>query len=128
MKSVLLLLFVPLLGASLALADDRPPIERDSLRITIYDGVSDDLLSAGLNLEGLVSNVPPGFADQLNPTPAELRRRAIYNNYRAIVDPVPAGPAMGPAVAGNAALSGRGFRADPRSRVQGVPASARRRR
>jgi hydroxybutyrate-dimer hydrolase len=73
-----------------ALADDAP-IERASLRITTYDGVTDDLLSAGLNLAGLVSAVPPAFADPSNPTAAELRRRAIYNNYRGIVDPVPAG-------------------------------------
>jgi hydroxybutyrate-dimer hydrolase len=72
------------------LADDTP-IERGSLRITTYDGVTDDLLSAGLNLAGLVSAVPPAFANPNNPTAAELRRRAIYNNYRAIVDPVPAG-------------------------------------
>ncbi len=56
-----------------------------------YDGITDDLLSAGLNLAGLISAVPPGFADPNNPTPAELRRRAIYENYRGIVDPVPAG-------------------------------------
>src|SRR4051812_10770615 len=61
-----------------------------SVRVTTYDGVSDDLLSAGLNQAGLIG-VAPGFADPNNPTPTELRRRAIYNNYRAIVDPVPAG-------------------------------------
>ena len=64
------------------------PIEPGSLRITEYDGVSDDLLSAGLNQAGLVSAVQPGFVDPLNPTPAELRRRAIHGNYRGIVDPV----------------------------------------
>ena len=72
------------------LADDTP-VERGSVKVTAYDGVTDDLLSAGLNLAGLVSAVPPGFAEPTNPTAAELRRRAIYNNYRAIVDPVPAG-------------------------------------
>jgi len=61
-----------------------------SVRITTYDGISDDLLSAGLNQTGLIG-AAPGFADASNPTPPELRRRAIYNNYRAIVDPVPAG-------------------------------------
>jgi hydroxybutyrate-dimer hydrolase len=30
---------------------------------------------------------PPGFADALHPTAEELRRSAIYNNYRALVDP-----------------------------------------
>jgi hydroxybutyrate-dimer hydrolase len=56
-----------------------------------YDGVrdaagnADDLLSAGLNADGLQS-AAPGFVDPLDPTPAELRRRAIYTNYRAITD------------------------------------------
>ena len=71
---------------------DAPPVVPGSVRITVYDGVTDDLLSAGLNLEGLRDAAPaPGFVDPLNPTPAELRRRALYNNYRAIVDPVSAG-------------------------------------
>jgi hydroxybutyrate-dimer hydrolase len=71
--------------------DDGPPIVRGSVKVAVYDGVTDDLLSAGLNLAGLISAVPPGFVDPLKPTPAELRRRAIYNNYRGIVDTVAAG-------------------------------------
>jgi hydroxybutyrate-dimer hydrolase len=67
------------------------PIVRGSLKVTEYDGITDDLLSAGLNQAGLVSAVQPGFVDPLNPTPAELRRRAIHGNYRGIVDPVPGG-------------------------------------
>ncbi len=62
-----------------------------SIEITYYDGVSDDLLSAGLNADGLQSSTLPGFADPLNPTPAELRRRAIYTNFRAITDMTTAG-------------------------------------
>ena len=71
--------------------DDGAPIVHGSVKITVYDGVTDDLLSAGLNQAGLASAAAPGFADPLSPTPAELRRRAIYGNYRGIVDPVPAG-------------------------------------
>src|SRR5919201_2849464 len=59
-----------------------------------YDGQTDDLLTAGLGTGGLgqVTSVsptppPPGFADPANPTAAELRKRAIYINYRALVDP-----------------------------------------
>ena len=52
---------------------------------TIYDGSSDDLLTAGLGKSGL-AGAAPGFADAANPTPAELRRRAIYTNYRAVLD------------------------------------------
>jgi hydroxybutyrate-dimer hydrolase len=74
------------------IADDHgAPIVRSSVSVTVYDGVTDDLLSAGLNLTGLVSAVAPGFLDPLNPTPAELRRRAIHGNYRGIVDTVAAG-------------------------------------
>jgi len=71
--------------------DDEAPIVRGSVTVTVYDGIADDLLSAGLNQAGLMSPVPPGFADPLHPTPAELRRRAIHGNYRGIVDTVPAG-------------------------------------
>lgn len=51
-----------------------------------YDGTSDDLLTAGLGKSGLQSNTPPGYADALHPTAAELRRAVIYNKYRGIVD------------------------------------------
>jgi hydroxybutyrate-dimer hydrolase len=77
--------------ATPALGDGAPPIVRDSVQITVYDGITDDLLSAGLNQAGLISLTPPGFVDPLNPTPAELRRRAIYSNYRGIVDTVVGG-------------------------------------
>jgi hydroxybutyrate-dimer hydrolase len=83
--------FATLNAAATLAHDDGAPFVRGSLKVTTYDGVSDDLLSAGLNLAGLVSAVPPGFADPLNPTPAELRRRAIHGNYRGIVDTAPAG-------------------------------------
>ena len=52
---------------------------------TTYDGVTDDLLTAGLGKTGL-AGAAPGFADPLNPTAAELRRRVIYTNYRAVLD------------------------------------------
>lgn len=53
---------------------------------TRYDGVTDDLLTAGLGVEGIRSATPPAFEDPVNPTPAELRRLAIYTNTRALVD------------------------------------------
>lgn len=56
----------------------------------VFDGASDDLLSAGLGPEGL--RAPPApFADPLAPTPLELRRRAIWSNYRALADVTEAG-------------------------------------
>jgi len=56
-----------------------------------YDGITDDLLTGGLGHEGIQSDVPPGFADLLKPTPAELRRRAIYESYRGLIDRTPGG-------------------------------------
>jgi hydroxybutyrate-dimer hydrolase len=51
-----------------------------------YDGVNDDLLTAGLGKTGLQSASAPAQVDPTQPTPAEIRRLAIYNNYRALVD------------------------------------------
>ncbi|MBX2853590.1 MAG: D-(-)-3-hydroxybutyrate oligomer hydrolase, partial [Rhodobacteraceae bacterium] len=66
---------------------DRPGFLAGTVARTVYDGVSDDLLTAGLGASGLAFAAPaPGFADPLAPTSAELRRLAIYNNYRALVD------------------------------------------
>ncbi len=53
---------------------------------TSYDGNTDDLLTAGLGKTGLQSATAPAIADANNPTTAELRRLAIYNNYRALLD------------------------------------------
>jgi hydroxybutyrate-dimer hydrolase len=50
-----------------------------------YNGTTDDLATAGLGKTGL-AGASPTAADPLNPTAAELRKIAIYNNYRALVD------------------------------------------
>jgi len=50
-----------------------------------YDGVSDDLLTGGLGKTGL-QGAAPAVAIPAAPTASELRRLAIYNNYRALVD------------------------------------------
>ena len=54
-----------------------------------YDGSSDDLLTAGLGKTGLAGAVAP--TTSAAPTAAELRRLAIYNNYRALLDMTTAG-------------------------------------
>lgn len=64
-----------------------------SVTRTSYDGVSDDLMTAGLGLEGLRSAQPPAFADPARPSAAELRRRATWQNYRALIDLSPTGGA-----------------------------------
>jgi hydroxybutyrate-dimer hydrolase len=51
----------------------------------------DDLLTGGLGLEGLRAPAPPAFADAARPTPAELRRRALWGNWRGIADLSPGG-------------------------------------
>ena len=61
-----------------------------SQRVTEHRG-ADDLLTAGLGLEGLRAMAPPAFADPAHPTPAELRRRAIWSNWRGIADLSPGG-------------------------------------
>ncbi len=54
-----------------------------------YDGSSNDLLTAGLGWLGLQSATPPAISSP--PTVLELRRLAIYNNYRALMDMTTAG-------------------------------------
>lgn len=63
----------------------------DKFQHTHYDGTTNDLLTAGLGKSGLGSTTAPGFSHPLDPTATELRRLAIYNNYRALVDPTPGG-------------------------------------
>jgi hydroxybutyrate-dimer hydrolase len=64
-----------------------PPSET---RVTVHrDG--DDLLSAGLGLAGLRNPQLPAFANAEEPTADELRRRAIWNNWRGIADLSPGG-------------------------------------
>lgn len=50
----------------------------------------DDLLTGGLGKTGL-AGAAPGFANPLAPTAAELRRRVIHTNYRAVLDITAAG-------------------------------------
>ncbi|RJF98781.1 D-(-)-3-hydroxybutyrate oligomer hydrolase [Noviherbaspirillum saxi] len=51
-----------------------------------YDGVSNDLLTAGLGKTG-IQGAAPTYVDPANPTIPELRRNAIHANYRALIDP-----------------------------------------
>jgi len=71
---------------------------------------ADDLLTAGLGLDGLRAMAPPAFADPAHPTPAELRRRAIWSNWRGIADLAPGG-GYGELFGSVAAVPGREFSA-----------------
>ncbi len=51
---------------------------------TYYDGEADDLLTGGLGASGLASSTAPSVGNPA--TAAELRTRAIYGNYRALID------------------------------------------
>ncbi len=62
----------------------RPSYLND-LRQASYDGAGNDLLTGGLGRSGLQDDSPPGYAGS-QPTAEELRRNAIYVNYRALVD------------------------------------------
>ena len=62
-----------------------PSFISGTVKSQAYDGNSDDLLTAGLGASGL-AGASPTFANPASPTAAELRRAAIYNNYRALVD------------------------------------------
>ena len=76
-----------------------------------------DLLTAGLGKTGIASATAPTYADPLNPTALELRRNAIYSNYRGLVDTTAAGgfgtlygpnvDAAGNATSGDGLIPGR---------------------
>jgi len=72
-----------------------------------------DLLTAGLGKTGIAAAPAPAYADPLNPSALELRRNAIYSNYRGLVDATAAGgfgTLYGPNVdTGGNATSGQGL-------------------
>ena len=71
--------------AGLAPTGPEPVPDVERLQATTHrDG--DDLLTAGLGLTGLQAMAPPAFADPAAPTAEELRRRAIWSNWRGIAD------------------------------------------
>ncbi|QSX79946.1 hydrogenase [Lysobacter solisilvae] len=71
---------------------------------------ADDLLTGGLGLDGLRAAAPPAFADPVAPTAAELRRRALWSNWRGIADLAPAG-GYGTLYGGMPSVPGREFHA-----------------
>ena len=74
-------------GSSAEVVLNKPPsFVIGTVQRVSNDGVSNDLLTAGLGKSGLQSAVAPTLSDASNPIASELRRLAIYNNYRALVD------------------------------------------
>lgn len=81
MRSITLVVTAALAFSASAWADD---FIRGPITCTPYDGDTDDLLTAGLGKSGLQSATLPAITNAADPV--QLRRRAIYNNYRALVD------------------------------------------
>ncbi len=67
---------------------NKLPSFATNVSTTSYDGNSDDLLTGGLGWNMLQGAAPTLSA---TPTAAELRKRAIWTNYRALVDMTSAG-------------------------------------
>ncbi|WP_152669978.1 3-hydroxybutyrate oligomer hydrolase family protein [Lysobacter capsici] len=96
-------------AAAAKTAKDSAPMF-SSQRQTEHRGEHDDLLTAGLGLDGLRAMVPPAFADAAHPTPVELRRRALWANWRGIADLAPGG-GYGELYGSTAAVPGREYSA-----------------
>ncbi|WP_215407211.1 D-(-)-3-hydroxybutyrate oligomer hydrolase [Janthinobacterium sp. JC611] len=64
---------------------NQMPAYLGSITRADYDGKTNDLLTAGLGKTGL-AGATPAYANVEQPTPLELRRNAIYANYRAVLD------------------------------------------
>ncbi|WBS03094.1 3-hydroxybutyrate oligomer hydrolase family protein [Pseudoduganella sp. SL102] len=91
-KTAIALAVALLLGGCGSDDDDDPevlnqkPAWLGAISTASYDGTSDDLLTAGLGTTGLAAAAPPAYNDPANPTARELRRNAIFANYRAVLD------------------------------------------
>jgi hydroxybutyrate-dimer hydrolase len=80
--------------------NNLPAFIKSAIARHYYDGLNDDLLTAGLGQVGLLG-ANPTATDLENPTPAEIRRATIINQYKALVDLRPKagyGTLYGPAV------------------------------
>lgn len=86
-----LLAFAPAVALAHGKPNRVPEFINVAIQLESYDGLTDDLLTAGLGASGLAGAAP---AVSSPPTAAELRRLAIYNNYRALV-PTDAGNGYG---------------------------------
>lgn len=78
-----------LLAGCAGVAPRAPDLEAGFDLKTYREG--DDLLTAGLGEAGLRSAAPPAFANPDAPTAQELRRRAVWANWRGIADLAPGG-------------------------------------
>jgi hydroxybutyrate-dimer hydrolase len=71
-------------GGQIGNAPNKLPPGVTPVSAITYDGVTDDLLTAGLGMTGIGGARPAS----IDPTKAsDLRKLAIYVNYRALIDP-----------------------------------------
>ncbi len=93
-RACLLYAVLPLFLGSISAALAASPkasaadVEFTQWRETQHRG-SDDLMTAGLGLDGLRVSVAPTFANPALPTAEEARRRAIWSSWRGIADLTP---------------------------------------
>ncbi|MEG3789170.1 3-hydroxybutyrate oligomer hydrolase family protein [Lysobacter sp. CCNWLW3] len=95
-------------GGGARVAQESAPMF-NAERVSEHRG-DDDLLTAGLGLAGLRALAPPAFAQPEAPSVAELRRRAIWANWRGIADLAPGG-GYGELYGSTAAVPGREYSA-----------------
>ncbi len=74
-------------GGKTPTTNNRPDFISGTVSEARHEGPGDDLLTAGLGRDGLAGTLTLPAA----PTAADLRRQAIYTNYRALVDFTPGG-------------------------------------
>ena len=83
-------------AAGAAPPENRLPDGISLLSVTAYTATtvgagdtaaSQDLLTGGIGRTGLGAAAPPAYAVPASPTALELRRNALYSNYRGILDP-----------------------------------------
>ena len=98
-----------LLLAACAAPETRPAPEPSLAKIDPPTVVA-DLLTGGLGLDGLRAATPPPFANADLPTAEELRRRALWTNWRGIADLAPGG-GYGEVYGSLAAVPGREYHA-----------------
>ncbi len=73
-----------LVAASANAKDEASPYQETPER-HVFDGETDDLLTAGLGISGLIQQPSTAEAPKLS-TWRDQRRRAIHQNWRALVD------------------------------------------
>ncbi len=77
-------------GGDPAEAINPKPDFLGEITVQNYAAADNDLLTAGLGKTGLMQAAPT-VANPAQPSALELRRLAIYSNYRALLDPTTAG-------------------------------------